>query len=150
MFVEIIKYLFPGTYDHIYASGMSYQRRQEQANRDEIARCEKSMWVGSKVIILSNQWADPYVGTVTGTEDFGRGELFLVVKHAITQEEQISFGKPIKFTTENLKLLCSATPSARWNLLTGQAITHQLPSENVLSTYEQMIEKLAAAGFLDS
>lgn len=146
MLIEIIRILFPKTYNYIFRLGVNHgiheERTRATKDRDSIRRLSQEQWIDKQVIIVSNEWVDPFIGTVIGLEDFGRNEAHLVVKSAITDEIVISFGKVVPFSVENLDALLKMTPWVRWEILTGQKITRDEPIFSNLKTFDQFMDEL--------
>lgn len=146
MLIEIIRILFPKTYNYIFRLGVNHGIHEERTrvtkDRDSIRRLSQEQWIDKQVIIISNEWVDPFIGTVIGLEDFGRNEAHLVVKDSLTGETVISFGKVIPFSIDNLKALTQMTPWVRWEILTGQKITRDEPMFSNLKTFDQFMDEL--------
>lgn len=151
MLFEIIRILFPKTYDYIFKLGVDhgiYEERVRAAEeRAKIQRFTQEQWINKEVIIISNEWEDPLIGTMIGLEDFGRNEAHLIVMNALTDETVISFGKVIPFSTDNLKAVVQMTPWVRWEIMTGQKIHSAAPENVYLKSFQQLMVELDEKGF---
>ena len=151
MLIEIIRILFPKTYDYIFRSGVRHgvfeEKSRASENRDNIRRITQEQWINKQVIFVSNEWDDPFIGTVIGLEDFERNEAHLVVKNALTDETVINFGKVLPFSVENLKAVVQMTPWVRWEILTGQKIYRAAPEGVYLKSFHELMMELDEKGF---
>lgn len=153
MLVDIVRILFPKTYDYIFKMGVNYGIHQERTRaaeeRAKIRRFTQEEWINKKVIVISNEWEDPLIGTVIGLEDFGRNEAHPIVRDAVTKKEFISFGKMVPFDLANLSALVGMSPWVRWEILTGQILDKSVPEDSRLKTFDQLMNELLQSEFLD-
>lgn len=153
MLFELIKKLFPKIYQAIFNSGVSHgvikERTRYLDDRQKIHLIAQEQWIDKKVIIISNEWEDPFVGTVVGLEDFERNEAHLIVRDAVSKKEFISFGKVVPFDVANLSALVGMSPWVRWEILTGQKLDKSVPENSCLKTFNQFMDELLQSGFLD-
>lgn len=151
MLVDIIRVLFSKTYDYIFKLGVNHGIHEERTRlaeeRAKTRRFTQEEWINKQVIVISNEWEDPLIGTVIGLEDFERNEAHLVVKDTLTGETVISFGKVIPFSTDNLRALTQMTPWVRWEILTGQKIHRNAPEGTYLKSFHQLMMELDEKGF---
>jgi hypothetical protein len=153
MIKSILNFFFPSLMREVFNEGVREGQKNENfrsiQSRRDIAVFELDKWVGNKIISISNEWSDPYIGIGLRIEYFSKTEVpFLVSANAITGEEHIHFGKIISFTPQNLAALMVLNPYERWSLLTGQKISIEPKDEVVLSSYEQIMEKLKENNFI--
>lgn len=102
--------------------------------------------VGSKVIVISNEWENLVVGTVTGYV-MNNSDIPAVFDN-ISGKELICCGVMHRFSNEKLKALCKLNPYERWNVVAVQSgmISSEKPKidtdERILNSYEEYMEKL--------
>lgn len=76
--------------------------------------------VGKPVIVLSNEWKDPIIGTVLRHETFDHAfaTLWPVVFDELTQQEYLTFGSVCHYSEELVRAIEKLTPSEAWVLVT--------------------------------
>lgn len=153
MLYYIIQKFFKKTFEQIINAGICRgigdERERQFMQRFQSRYFEQELLVGKKVIIVSNEWEDPLVGTVVGLETFGRNEAHLIVENAITHEVVISFGRVVPFSLEILTALTAMSPWVRWEILTDQKIERDPPDQLELKTIDQFIYELEQNQFFD-
>jgi len=153
MLATIIQNIFTKTYEEIFNTGVrcgtENERNRQLNERKEINRFKNEYLISKKVIVISNEWEDPMIGIVLGFEDFNRNECHPIIENAITNEVVVSFGKIVPYSSEILQSLVGMSPWARWEMLTGQKIKRNPPTDVKLSTYDELMQQLEDNRFFD-
>lgn len=101
---------------------------------------------GNMVICVSNEWEDMIVGHVARYEYIDKNsQPMFVVKDIITNQEYITNGIMVHYSSKVLSALCKLDPSERCAVLSrGRIILSDKPemSDKKLLTYEQYMDKI--------
>jgi hypothetical protein len=151
MFAKFLNLITFGWFNNYVYSGLDkltdmYDKREED-RRKEMRDCrysEMMMYEGEYVIVITNNWGDPYVGLVTDAVFLGENDAspFLKTKCALTGKEHIHFGKHVLFSYPILKALMSVDPYERWTMMTNQDLLQQDKPDDELTSYEELEKRL--------
>ena len=101
--------------------------------------------VGDMVIAVSNEWENMVVGEIKDFFVHGSGEPLPIINDMVTDQEFVSMGILVHYSSEVLKALCKLTPYERYTVLSRgriKLINKEKLSNDELLTYEQYMDAI--------
>lgn len=132
-------------------SGKTNYLNQRFMDRNKAEFEHLEQFIGKKVIVLHNLWADPLFGYALRVEPITQAQQpILVVRDALTGDEMMVFGKVFNYTDSLMNNVLALDPSELWELAAGQTMTlNENHSLSDLTPDEELIEQLKEVDYLE-
>ena len=150
MIRKFLQKFFKNEISDIVRARVTEQEQRFKAERWKNQFAELDYLIGKPVIVLSNEWKDPIIGTLVRLEIFDHAfsTPWPVVFDELTQQEYLTFGSVCHYSEELVRAIEKLTPSEAWVLVTrGRCGAFVSPEEETISLLPRNILSRLPTGF---